>query len=223
MKSVKREGYLKIGNKTIDNLINNKSVSNKMRVYFLTVRMVNGWDKETLEIPVSTYSNKLEIDKRYIKRLLKELKKENLIHRKGSLTSIPGDYDQWWWSGKNLPPPGGGNNLPKGWSKVTTERVVKKDTLNTPTLQVNTPGGFATQLSRKEIDKLEGMDYFRAEMINDGNFELKYIEALIKTNPFMLLYNSWLEYEESSNIKNKPGFFSSLVKKRKEKKEKNEN
>ncbi|GAI12995.1 unnamed protein product, partial [marine sediment metagenome] len=207
------DGYLKIGNKTIDNLIDNKSVSNKMRAYLLTVRMVNGWDKESLEIPVSTYSKKLRIGKRYTKRLLKELKEENLIHRNGSLTSIPGDYIQWWWSGQNLPPPQGGHNLPKGGSKVTTGRVVR----NYHPKHSNTPNkhtrGFATQLSRKEIDKLEGMDYFRAEMINDGNFELKYIDDLIKNNSFMVLYDSWLEYTEASNIRNKPGFFISLVEK----------
>jgi len=211
MKSVKRDGYLKIGNKTIDNLINNKSVSNKMRAYFLTVRMVNGWDKETLEIPVSTYSNKLRIGKRYTKRLLKELKKENLIHRNGSLTSIPGDYIQWWWSGQNLPPPQGGHNLQKGWSKVTTETVVKKDTLNTPTLQLNTPRGFATQLSRKEIEKLEGDIWYRAVMWNYGKFGMEYIEQTIKKYDYNTRMSCWYIYVDSGNIRNKEAYFSKIL------------
>ena len=198
------EGYLKIGNKTIDDLIDDKTIDCKMRVYLLTVRMINGWDQESLSIPVSTYSNRLGIDKRYTKRLLKQLKKENKIHRNGSLTSIPGDYDQWWWSGKIFS---------RGGYKVTTKTVVKKDTLNTPTLQSKHTRHLATPLSRKEIDKLEGMEYFRAEMINDGGFKIKFIDDLIKKYKYSVLYDSWLEYVESKGVKNKPGFFLYLVEK----------
>ena len=213
MTGEKREGYLKIGNKTIDDLIDNKNVSNKMRVYLLVVRMINGWDNEVLEIPVSTFAKRLVVGERYIKRILKQLKKENLICRNGSKTIIPGDYKQWWWSGKNLPPPGGGQVIQKEWSKVTPKRVVKKDTLNTPTLQTNTPGVLATPLSKKEIGKLEGLKWFRAEMIYDGGFSIEFIDKLERESSFTTLMNCWYIYEEANNIRNKEGFFYSQVKK----------
>ncbi len=211
MRTENGEGYLKIGNKTIDNLIDNKSVSNKMRAYFLTVRMVNGWDKEYLGIPVSTYSKRLGIGTRYTKRILKELKEENLIHRNGSLTSIPGDYIQWWWGGQNLPPPGGGQILQKRWSKVTTETVVKKDTLNTPTLQVNTPEVFYMKLSRKEIEKLESERWYRAVMWNYGKFSKEYIEKTIKDYDYNTRMSCWYLYQEASNVRNKEAYFSKLL------------
>lgn len=214
------DGYLKIGNKTIDNLIDNKKFSSKVRAYFLTVRMLNGWDNESLKIPVSTYSNRLGISERYAKEVLKALQEEGLIHRNWSLTTIPGDYAQWWWSCENIAPPGGEQFVSKGVSKKDTKRVSKKLTLNTPTLQINTPSVSAAPLSRKEIDKLEGMAYFRAEMINDGGFKIKFIDDLIEKYPFMVLYDSWLEYVESSNIKSKPGFFYSLVEKYQEREKK---
>jgi hypothetical protein len=211
MKTENGEGYLKIGNKTIDDLIDNKSVDNKMRAYFLTVRMVNGWNKESLQIPVSTYSNRLGIGERYAKRLLKELKKENLIHRNEGITSIPGDYIQWFWSGQNLPPPGSGQNLPKGGSKVTTETVVKKDTLNTPTLQVNTPEVFYKKLSGKEINKLEGDQWYKAIMFNQGKFSIFYIQGTIDDFPFNTRMSCWYSYQEATNVKNKEAFFSHLL------------
>jgi len=211
MKTENGEGYLKIGNKTIDDLIDNKSVDNKMRAYFLTVRMVNGWNKESLQIPVSTYSNRLGIGERYAKRLLKELKKENLIHRNEGITSIPGDYIQWFWSGQNLPPPGSGQNLPKGGSKVTTETVVKKDTLNTPTLQVNTPEVFYKKLSGKEINKLEGDQWYKAIMFNKGKFSIFYIQGTIDDFPFNTRMSCWYSYQEATNVKNKEAFFSHLL------------
>ena len=217
MTTIKGEGYLKIGNKTIDNLIDNKTIGLKTRVYLIAVRMLNGWDNESLNIPISTYANRLGIDIQYAKKLVNKLIKEKLICRNGSLTTIPGDYDQWWWSGKNLPPPRGGNILLKGGSKVTPKKGVTSYPLNTPTLQSKQTRHLATPLLRKEILKLEGMDYFRAEMINDGNFELKFIEDLIKKYRYMVLYDSWLEYEDSSKIRNKPGFFLSLVEKYNEK------
>jgi len=213
MAKEKGDGYLKIGNKTIDNLIDNKKINNEMRAYFITVRMLNGWDNESLNIPVSTYANRLGIGLRYAKRIIKQLTEKKIIHRNGTITSIPGDYDQWWFSGKGLTPPGGGHNLPKGGSKVTTETVVKSDHpkhSNTPSKHSR---HLATPLSRTEIDKLEGMEYFRAEMINDGGFKIKSIDDLIKKYKFMVLYNSWLEYVESNNVKNKPGFFLYLVEK----------
>ncbi len=211
MKTENGEGYLKIGNKTIDDLIDNKSVDNKMRAYFLTVRMVNGWNKESLQIPVSTYSNRLGIGERYAKRLLKELKKENLIHRNEGITSIPGDYIQWFWSGQNLPPPGSGQNLPKGGSKVTTKTVVKKDTLNTPTLQVNTPEVFYKKLSGKEINKLEGDHWYKAIMFNQGKFSIFYIQGTIDDFPFNTRMSCWYSYQEAKNVKNKEAFFSHLL------------
>ncbi len=212
MRTENGEGYLKIGNKTIDDLIDNKSVDNKMRAYFLTVRMVNGWNKESLQIPVSTYSNRLGIGERYAKRLLKELKKENLIHRNEGITSIPGDYIQWFWSGQNLPPPGSGQNLPKGGSKVTTKTVVKKDTLNTPTLQVNTPEVFYKKLSGKEINKLEGDQWYKAIMFNQGKFSIFYIQGTIDDFPFNTRMSCWYSYQEATNVKNKEAFFSHLLK-----------
>ncbi|MBA7547435.1 hypothetical protein ES705_39857 [subsurface metagenome] len=213
MTTEKGEGYLKIGNKTIDDLIDNKKIGCKMRVYLLTVRMINGWDQESLSIPVSTYTNRLGIDLRYTKRLLKQLTEENLICRNGSITSIPGDYIQWWWSGKNLPPPGSGKIFSKGGYKVTTETVVKKDTLNTPTLQVNTPGVYATQLSEKEINALEGPEWFRAAMFWSRGFEIDFIEKVLKEYGFNKCMSCWYIFIEATNIKNKTGFFFSLLEK----------
>jgi len=209
----KGDGYLKIGNKTIDNLIDNKTIDLKTRVYLIAVRMINGWDNESLNIPISTYATRLGIDIQYAKKLVGKLKKENLICRNGSLTTIPGDYNQWWWSGKDLPPPRGGNILPEGGSNVTPKKGVRSYPLNTPTLQSKHTRHLATPLSRKEIDKLEGMEYFRAEMINDGGFKIKFIDDLIKKYKYSVLYDSWLEYVESKGVKNKPGFFLYLVEK----------
>ncbi|MBA7545007.1 hypothetical protein ES705_37369 [subsurface metagenome] len=211
MRTENGEGYLKIGNKTIDDLIDNKKIDCKMRAYFLTVRMVNGWNKESLQIPVSTYSNRLGIDLRYTKRLLKKLTEENMIHRNGSLTSIPGDYIQWWGSGKNLPPPGvvkilqkGGQKLPlKQWSNITT--------LNTPTLQVNTPEVFYMKLSRKEIEKLESERWYRAVMWNYGKFSKEYIEKTIKDYDYNTRMSCWYLYQEASNVRNKEAYFSKLL------------
>ena len=211
MNSEKQEGYLKIGNKTIDNLIDNKAVDYKMRVYLLTVRMVNGWDKESLQIPVSTYSNRLGIDERYTKRLLKELKKENLIHRNGSLTSIPGDYIQWWGSGKNLPPPGvvkilqkGGQKLPlKQWSNITT--------LNTPTLQVKTPGGFSIKMKKKDKEKLEGKEWLREDMLDQHLFSKSFIDDILPRYPFMTLYDCWLKLLESNGVNSPEGWYISKL------------
>jgi len=213
MTTKKREGYLKIGNKTIDDLIDSKNVSNKMRVYFLVVRMINGWNNEVLEIPVSTFAKRLGVGERYVKRILKKLKEENFIRRNGSITIIPGDYEQWWWSGKNLPPPGGGQVLQKEWSKVTPKRVVKKDTLNTPILQPNNPCVLATPLSREEVEKLEGLEWFRAAMIYIGGFEKEYVEKLIRNNDFHKLMDCWYIYIEAKNIRNKEGFFIKLLEK----------
>ncbi len=211
MRTENEEGYIKIGNKTIDDLIDNKKVPCKMRAYFITVRMINGWNKESLEIPVSTYSKRLGIDERYTKRLLKQLKEEKLISRNGSLMSIPGDYIQWWGSGKNLPPPGvvrfyqkGGKKLPlKQWSNVTT--------LNTPTLQVNTPEVFYKKLSGKEINKLEGDPWYKAIMFNQGKFSIFYIQGTIDDFPFNTRMSCWYSYQEATNVKNKEAFFSHLL------------
>lgn len=211
MDSVKQDGYLKIGNKTIDDLIDNKKVDYKMRVYLLTVRMVNGWDKETLEIPVSTYSKRLGIDKRYTRRLLKELKEENLIHRNGSLTSIPGDYATWWWGGKNLPPPGSGKKFTKGGYKVTPETVVK----NYPPKHSNTPNkhprGFYKKLSGKEIEELELDQWYRAIMYNVGKFSIFYIEGTIDDYPYNTRMSCWYKYGEAVNVRDKEAFFSHLL------------
>ncbi|MBA7542302.1 hypothetical protein ES705_34623 [subsurface metagenome] len=211
MNSEKQEGYLKIGNKTIDNLIDNKAVDYKMRVYLLTVRMVNGWDKESLQIPVSTYSNRLGIDERYTKRLLKELKKENLIHRNGSLTSIPGDYIQWWGGGKNLPPPGVVKNLQKGGKKLPLKQWSNITTLNTPTLQVKTPGGFSIKMKKKDKEKLEGKEWLREDMLDQHLFSKSFIDDILPRYPFMTLYDCWLKLLESNGVNSPEGWYISKL------------
>lgn len=217
---MRTRGYAKIENRLLEALAKIDLKVYEYKVLLAILRKTYGWDKDSDRIPGSQIVKLTGIKKSNVSRTIKGLIKKGVITKKGNKLGIERDFSKW-------------KKLSLG---ITIEKVIsgeqkvisgdnKKLSLERPSIEKpkerpQQKGNVATQqLSRKEIDKLEGYDWFRAEMIADGGFTDDWIDDLIKANPFSTLMDCWYVYREAEHIKNKPGFFLSLVEKHREQEE----
>jgi len=207
------KSYTEIDNDMIEKIAMSKDYKESTRIWAVAARQTNGWHEGDDWISRSQFMDKTGIEKRNIDRAINKAIEEKKIYKSGnrySLYSVSDKEETSKWKSEKEE----ASKWSKKTSKWTEEKTSKwtdtKSLLKTTQLK---HGDVAKPLSRKEINLLEGMEYFRAEMINDGNFELKFIDDLIKKYKYMVLYDSWLEYVDASNIKKPVGFFLSLVEK----------
>jgi len=211
MKDEKGPGYSQIDNKTIEKLARCKTFSRRDRVLFVIIRLVNGYLETKKDIRVSVIAHRTGIEEANVRTALRALIKDKIIVRNGNYTGIIGAVVYKENGRSYMTPPKRSYMTYKGVKidpKSGSDMTPYKENLKEKLLN---KGGIALQLSRKEIDKMEGMDWFRAEMIYDGGFGKDYIEKLIKNNLFNKLMNCWYKYREASNIRNKEGYFISIL------------
>ncbi len=67
------------------------------------------------------------------------------------------------------------------------------------------------KFSRKEIEKLESENWYRAVMWNYGKFGMEYIERTIKKYDYRTRMSCWYLYEEAKNVGDKEAYFSKLL------------
>lgn len=207
------KSYTEIDNDMIEKIAMSKDYKESTRIWAVAARQTNGWHEGDDWISRSQFMYKTGIGKRNIDRAINKAIKEKKIYKSGdsySLYSVSDKKETSKWKSEKKEASKWSKKTSKWTEKKTSKWTDTKSLLKTTQLK---HGDVAKPLSRKEIDLLEGMEYFRAEMINNGEFELEFIDNLIKVYPYMVLYNSWLEYIEAKNIRNKPGFFLSLVEK----------
>lgn len=214
MKEEKKiSGWTPLPNTLLEGWALEKLSGRKLRIKIFVYRKTIGFGKAEDLIPYSQYKAGCGIGKRHAYTLVQEMIEEkHLIINNGKIR-LALTSEQW----KIVTEYGNGITLPFQGKSVTVlggKIVTVPGNLITKAKQIyQNKRGIASQLSREEIDKLEGPEWFRAIMINDGGFDYNFIDQLIKTYPYSVLCNSWYEYIEADNIKNKTGFFYSLVKK----------
>jgi len=216
MKDEKGPGYSQIDNKTLEKLARCKTFSRRDRVLFVIIRLVNGYLETKKEIRVSVIAERTGIEEANVRTALRALIKDKIIVRNGNCTGIIGAVVYKENGRLYMTPPKRSYMTYKGVKidpKKGSDMTPYKENLKEKLLN---KGFIATPLSRKEIDNLDDMEWFKAEMINDGGFGKDYIEKLIKNNDFHKLMSCWYRYIEASNIKNKEGFFLSLLEKSQE-------
>ncbi|MFC1694131.1 replication protein [Candidatus Latescibacterota bacterium] len=93
-------GYTRIANEIIENLIQHNLTSYQTRVLLAIIRLTYGWNRKTSSISVSQLSRMTGIAQPHLSRTLKELILRNFITRSGKNTSF-NKYNNKW---KDLPP-----------------------------------------------------------------------------------------------------------------------
>jgi phage replication O-like protein O len=213
MTTEKGPGYSQIDNKTLEKLARCKIFSNSARVLFVIIRLVNGYLETLKEIRVSVIAERTGIEEANVRRSLRELKADKIIVRNGNLTGIigavvylkegglystPHKRSNITYKGVKYDTNGGSDSTP--YKEKTKQKLLNK-------------GVYATQLSEKEINALEGPEWFRAAMFWSRGFEIDFIEKVLKEYGFHKCMSCWYIFIEATNIKNKTGFFFSLLEK----------
>ncbi|MBA7549279.1 hypothetical protein ES705_41755 [subsurface metagenome] len=214
MTTEKGPGYSQIDNKTLEKIARCKIFSNSARVLFVIIRLVNGYLETLKEIRVSVIAQRTGIEEANVRRSLRELKADKIIVRNGNLTGIIGAV-VYLKDGRSYSTPRKRSDItykgvgsdPNRRSNSTPYKEKAKDNI------IN-KGIYATQLSEKEIENdLEGPEWFRAAMFWIEGFEIDFIEKVLKKFGFNKCMSCWYILIEATNIKNKTGFFYSLLEK----------
>jgi len=143
----------------------------------------------------------------HISRTELRLKKRNIIFNNGKVKGFNLNTDIW----RKVPLSVPFQKVPLSVQKGT-DRAEKKGTAvgtykETTKKLTKEAGEVAKPLSRKEIDKLEGLEYLRAEMIYYHNFNIKFIDEILSKHSFRKLYDCWLALQEGYKIRNPEGWF----------------
>lgn len=141
------------------------------------------------------------IDKRHMNRTIKSLIKKGVIVKKGNryrlllnindMIKTPPEvtYHKVTWTGIEYTSRGVKKSPPEADSKDSSKDLYPKKAVS------------ESKMTKKEIDKLERLEWMRATMIYQGEWDIIFIDKLIKDHEFMKLYDCWLELQEAYNVR----------------------
>ncbi|MBA7592338.1 hypothetical protein ES708_34518 [subsurface metagenome] len=171
------------------------------RVWDYIYRETKGWGIDFKEISTYEIAKELGLPGSSVRRIKRALFKMKMLVEKGNLIGIQEDF-RLWEVGPGGPikkvGPGGPNNRTLkvhlvGPGGPLIERQVKD--------KRHRQEDFYIKLSRKEIEKLESDQWYRAVMWNYGKFGMDYIEKTIKDYDYDTRMSCWYIYEDSGNIR----------------------
>lgn len=147
------------------------------------------------------------IKQQHLDRTLKSLIKKGIIYKKGVryrfviefniIESVNGkEYNnKYTWTGKKYTCRGVKNTPGEVDSKDSSKDFTPKKVVS------------GSKMTRKEIDKLEGLEYIRAEMVYRGEWDIKFIDELVNKYEYMQLYDCWLELQEALNVRDRKALY----------------
>ena len=147
------------------------------------------------------------IDQRHIDRTLKSLVKKGIIYKNHYYYRLVIEFDiiknisgkkvnkKYTWSGKDYT---------CGGVKFTPVQADSKDSSK----DINPKKAvLEVKMTRKEIMKLEGREYLRAEFVARGEWDIKFIDELVNKYEYMQVYDCLLALQESYGVRDSKGWF----------------
>lgn len=194
-------------NRVNDQLAKTNLSENDGKYCWALFRKTFGYGKYEDKISRSQFTLMTGILEVHISRAELRLKKRFIIFNNGKVKGFNLNTDLW----QKVPTEVPFQKVPTAVQKGT-DRAEKKGTdggtyKETTKKLTKEAGEVARPLSRKEIDKLEGLEYLRAEMIYYNNFNIKFIDEVLSKHSFRKLYDCWLALQEGYKIRNPEGWF----------------
>jgi hypothetical protein len=149
----------------------------------------------------------------HISRAERRLKKRGIIFNNGKTKGFSLNIDLWEKVPLQVPFQKVPTAVQKGTDRAEkkgTDSGTYKETTNKLTKEA---GEVAKPLTRKEIDKLEGLEYIRAEMIYSKSFDIKFIDEVISKYEFTQIYDCWLKLQGAKQVRNPEGWFLAKLEK----------
>lgn len=200
-------------NRVNEKLAKTKLSENDGKYCWALFRKTFGYGKYEDRISRLQFAEMTGILEVHVSRVEKRLKKRNIIYENSKTTGFNLNIDQWEKVPLSVPFQKVPLSVQKG-TAVGTKKVPLSVPTNTKTKKATKKGSMVyKKLSKKEIDKLEKIDWFRAIMYNTGKFPEDYIDDLIGKYKFNKLMNCWYIFIEAKNVYNNIGFFNSLLEK----------
>lgn len=177
------------------------------RVVLAIVYFTIGYSKFDDWIAQSQIVEITGIDQRNLDRTLKSLVEKGVIYKKDCRYRLVIEFNiienksgkeynnKYIWSGKEY--------ICRG-VKYTSVQTDSKDSSKD---LYPKKGILEVKMTRKEIDKLEGKPWLRATMINQGTFDINFIDEVLSKHPFMKLYDCWDQLQEASNVYDRKAWF----------------
>lgn len=203
-------------NRVNEKLAETKLSENDGRYCWALFRKTFGYGKYEDRISRSQFAEMTGILEVNISRSERRLKKRNIIYENGKTTGFNLDIGQWEKVSLSIPFQKVSIAIQKGIDRAE-KKGIAVDTYKETTKKATKKGRMVyKKLSKKGIDKLEKIDWFRAIMYNTGRFPEDYIDDIIGKYKFNKLMNCWYIFVEAKNVYNKIGFFNSLLDKHQE-------
>lgn len=215
MRKRTKEFYEKM-NEIMEKLAKTNLSERESKYAWALFRRTFGYGEYKVKIKGSLMADLTGIYETHISNTKKRLKERNIIQVNGKIKGFNLNTEEW----ENLPLPVTFKNLPVQVRKTYRCREEKLTGVGNLSLVTKKKKplkkDFYIKLSRKEIEKLELENWYRAVMWNYGQFSKEYIEKTIKDYNYNVRMSCWYIYEDSGNIRNKEAFFSHLLRNYKE-------
>ncbi|MBA7585737.1 hypothetical protein ES708_27725 [subsurface metagenome] len=213
MKGLEIKGYFTIvENEILDLLLILKLTKHEIKIMLAGVRVLNGFDKEKDRIPLSNFKILTGMSRGDCSVAINSLIKKKMLYKNEGKLGINRDFKKWEGVSDSLT----GKVLAKwlSWVSDSHKKGVSDSRTSKQKEKQNSKQrslGYK-KLSGKEINKLEGDQWYKAIMFNKGKFSIFYIQGTIDDFPFNTRMSCWYSYQEATNVKNKEAFFSHLLK-----------
>jgi len=205
-----KEFYEKM-NRVMEKIAKTKLSENAGRYAWGLFRNSYGFGKYEVEIKGSKMAEITGMYESNVSDIQTKLEKRKIIYVNGRIKGFNINTDEW----ENLQLPVTFKNLQLPGRKTYSyqeEKLTATSNLSLVTKRKKSlKKDFYMKLTRKEIEKLELENWYRAVMWNYGKFGMEYIEQTIKKYDYNTRMSCWYIYQEAGNIRNKEAYFSKLL------------
>ncbi len=214
--AIRTKEFYKFQNKVMENLRDTYLSTNESKYCWDLFRDTCGYGEYKVKNKRSEIAEKTGISESHVSDVERRLKERNIIIVSGKYKGFNPDIAEWEKVQVSGPFEKVQVSGLKGPGIGTKKVQVSGPPLSTKRKKTPRREDFYIKLSRKEIEKLELENWYRAVMWNYGKFGMDYIEKTIKEYDYNTRMSCWYIYADSGNIRNKEAFFSHLLKKYKE-------
>ena len=209
--AIRTKEFYEFQNKVMENLEGTELFPRESKFCWTLYRDTCGYGNYKVEYKRDWFAERTRILKTHVSDVKRRLKERNIIIENHKYIGFNPKFNEW----EKVPRLGLFKKVPRLGPKspeVGYKNGPEVGTLRTNKKENSKEGrDFYMELSRKEIEKLESDQWYRAVMWNYGKFGMDYIEKTIKEYDYDTRMSCWYIYEDSGNIRNKEAFFSHLL------------
>jgi len=210
--AIRTKEFYNFQNRVMEKLSKTDLSPNDNKYCWLLFRETCGYGNYKVKISRSRISGLTGILEVNVSRTERRLKERNIIIVNSKYKGFNPDIAKWEKVSILIPIKKVSKGIQKGIDRAE-KKGTASDTLLTKKKENSKKGGVGLKiLSYKETDKLEGKKWLKQVMWQRWRFSERFIDEIFEIYSFMQCYNTYLDYKDAHNVRDKEAWFVAKLK-----------